>query len=106
MPCAQLYTLADTTQLPQPARFGSYSRAQLVSPDRRNLFVTPWFSLLLGYMLHGHEERAGGWIIKNSNLHTTLSKLTQHSEPEPQEFLIEKTFSKMHNLINITDDLI
>ncbi len=36
-------SLAEATQLPPPAfRFDSYTRALLVSHDRRHLFVTPW----------------------------------------------------------------
>ncbi len=37
-PCAQLYTLADTPHL------GSYTKAHLVSQDRRHLFVTSYLS--------------------------------------------------------------
>jgi hypothetical protein len=37
-----LCTLAMTPQLPPPPQFGSYTRALLVSQDRRHLFVTPW----------------------------------------------------------------
>ncbi len=38
----QLYSLAETPQLPPlPPHLGSYTRALLVSQDRRHLFVTP-----------------------------------------------------------------
>ncbi len=39
-PCAQLYSLAETCN---PPYLGSYTRAPLVSQDRRHLFVTPWW---------------------------------------------------------------
>jgi hypothetical protein len=40
--CVQLYSLAETPQVPpSPRRWGSYTRALLVSQDRRHLFVTP-----------------------------------------------------------------
>ncbi len=40
--CAQLYLLAETQQPPHPPPpLGSYTRALLVSQDRRHLFVTP-----------------------------------------------------------------
>jgi hypothetical protein len=39
-PCAQLYSLAETPH-PPPPHLGSYTRASLVSEDRRLLFVTP-----------------------------------------------------------------
>ncbi len=40
-PCAQLYSLVETPQPPPPPpHVGSYSRALLVSQDRRHLFVT------------------------------------------------------------------
>jgi hypothetical protein len=41
--CVQPYSLAETPQLPPPLppHLGSYTRAPLVSQDRRNLFVTP-----------------------------------------------------------------
>ncbi len=54
--CVQLYSLAETPQLsPLPQHLGSYTKALLISQDRRHLFVTPWprrtapntFSLLL-----------------------------------------------------------
>jgi hypothetical protein len=38
-PCAQLYSLAET-------RNPSYTRALLVSQDRRHLFVTPWRDII------------------------------------------------------------
>ncbi len=41
-PCAQLYSLAGTPQLPPPPHLGSYTSALFVSQDRRHLFVTPW----------------------------------------------------------------
>jgi hypothetical protein len=40
-PCAQLYSLVETPQLPPTPHLGSYKRAILVSQDR-HLFVTPW----------------------------------------------------------------
>ncbi len=41
--CAQLYSLAETPQLqPSPRIWTRIMRAQLVSKDRRHLFVTPW----------------------------------------------------------------
>jgi hypothetical protein len=44
-PCAQLYSFAETPQLPPiPPHWDSYTRALLVSQDRRHLFVTPWTS--------------------------------------------------------------
>ncbi len=40
--CAQLYSLAETPELlPIPPHWDSYTRALLVSKDRRHLFVTP-----------------------------------------------------------------
>ncbi len=39
--CAQLHLLAETPQPPPPLHLGSYTRALLVSQDRRHLFVTP-----------------------------------------------------------------
>jgi hypothetical protein len=39
-PYAQLYSLAETLH-PHP-HLGSYTRALLVSQDRRHVFVTPW----------------------------------------------------------------
>jgi hypothetical protein len=46
-PCAQMYSLAETPQpSPLPPHLGSYTRAQLVSNDRRHLFVTPWYILI------------------------------------------------------------
>jgi hypothetical protein len=40
--CAQLYSLAETPQLPPlPPHRDSYTRALLVSKDRRHLFVSP-----------------------------------------------------------------
>ncbi len=45
--CVQLYSLAETPQLPHlPRHLGSYTKALLVSQDRRHLFVTPWFCRL------------------------------------------------------------
>jgi hypothetical protein len=42
-----LYSLTETPQLPPiPLHMGSYTRALLVSQDRRHLFVTPWLTLL------------------------------------------------------------
>ena len=41
--CAQLYSLAETPQLPPSPHLDSYTRALLVSQDRRHLFVTPWY---------------------------------------------------------------
>ncbi len=42
-PCAQLYSLAETPQLPTlPPHLGSYTRALLLSQNRRHLYVTPW----------------------------------------------------------------
>ncbi len=38
--CAQLYSVAETPQLPPPPHFGSYSRALLISQDRQHLLVT------------------------------------------------------------------
>jgi hypothetical protein len=40
--CAQLYSLAETPQLPPPLSdyLGSFMRTLLVSQDRRHLFVT------------------------------------------------------------------
>jgi hypothetical protein len=43
--CAQLYSLGETPQPPPPPNtphLDSYTRALLVSKDRRHLFVTPW----------------------------------------------------------------
>jgi hypothetical protein len=41
--CAQMYSMAEIPQLPPlPPHLGSYTRALLVSKDRRHLFVTPW----------------------------------------------------------------
>ncbi len=44
--CAQLYSLAETPQPLPPPHWSSYTRALLVSQDRRNLFVTPAFQSL------------------------------------------------------------
>jgi hypothetical protein len=42
-PYVQLYSLDETPQLsPPPRNLGSYTRALLVSQDRRHLFETPW----------------------------------------------------------------
>jgi hypothetical protein len=41
-PRAQLYLLAETSQLPPPAFGLIYERALLVSQERRHLFVSPW----------------------------------------------------------------
>jgi hypothetical protein len=42
LPCAQLYSLTETPQtLPSPLHLGSYTRALLVSQDRRHFFVAP-----------------------------------------------------------------
>jgi hypothetical protein len=38
----QLYSLAETPQLPPSPPLGSYTRALLVSQKRQHLFVTPW----------------------------------------------------------------
>ncbi len=52
-PCAQVYSLDESETLqppPPPRRLGSYTRAMLVSQDRRLLFVTPctmWTSLVV-----------------------------------------------------------
>ncbi len=40
--CAQLYSLAVTRQPPIPQHLSSYTRALLISQDRRHLFVAPW----------------------------------------------------------------
>jgi hypothetical protein len=41
--CAQLFSLAETPQLPPSPRIWTrITRALLVSKDRRHLFVTPW----------------------------------------------------------------
>ncbi len=51
--CEQLYPLAET---PHPQHLDSYTRALLVSQDRRHLFLTPWskhFRTILG--LHNDE---------------------------------------------------
>jgi hypothetical protein len=40
-PCAQLYSLDETRQSPRPSAAGLYTRALLVSQDKRHLFVTP-----------------------------------------------------------------
>ncbi len=45
MCCAQLYSMAETPQLPPSPRIWTRNtRALLVSKDRRHLFVTPWCS--------------------------------------------------------------
>jgi hypothetical protein len=36
---------------PNPPHLGSYTRALLVSQDRRHLFVTPWFDWTVTYVL-------------------------------------------------------
>ncbi len=48
-PCAQLYSLAETPQPPPPflPHLGSYTRALLVSQDRRHLYVTLWYDISL-----------------------------------------------------------
>jgi hypothetical protein len=44
-PCVQLYSLAEIPQLPNsPPELDSYTRALLVSQDRRHLCVTPWIN--------------------------------------------------------------
>jgi hypothetical protein len=55
-PCAQLYSLAETP--PPPPHLGSYTRALLVSQDRRHLFVTP--------CLYG----IGKWLIFKDKVNT------------------------------------
>jgi hypothetical protein len=50
-PCAQLYSLAETPQPPLPPHLGPYTRALLVSQDRRHLFVTPWYKHLLAMQM-------------------------------------------------------
>jgi hypothetical protein len=54
-PCAQLYSLAETTHPPPPPDLGSYTRALLVSQDRRHLFVIP--SLVAFHLWHINTER-------------------------------------------------
>jgi hypothetical protein len=45
-PCVQLYSLAETpVTSPLPPHLGSYTRALLVSQDRRHLFVTPYITI-------------------------------------------------------------
>ncbi len=64
--CAQLYTLAETPQLPpSPPIWIRITRALLVSQDRRQLFVTPWlFSLFvipfLGLCCHWYLHNVQG----------------------------------------------
>ena len=44
--CVQLSSLAETSQPPSlPPDLGSYTRALLVSQDRRHLCVTPWVDI-------------------------------------------------------------
>jgi hypothetical protein len=42
--CTVVYSLAETPQLfpSPPPHLGSYTRALVVSQDRRHIFVTPW----------------------------------------------------------------
>ncbi len=41
--CVQLYSMAETPQLPPPPlHLGSYTKAQMVIQDRRHLFATHW----------------------------------------------------------------
>ncbi len=53
--CVQRHSSAETPQPPLSPHLGSYTRALLVSQDRRHLFLTPWFtrtaetSLFLGF---------------------------------------------------------
>ncbi len=57
-----LYSLAATPQLPQ--HLGSYTRALLVSQDRRHLFVTPCKSYSTGYFCHRHNIDASFFCIE------------------------------------------
>ncbi len=51
-PCAQLYPFSETPQTTPPSHLhtnsDSFTRALLISQDRRHLFMTPWvFGLVL-----------------------------------------------------------
>jgi hypothetical protein len=50
--CTAVYSLAETPQVSPPRHLGSYTRARLVSQDRRHLFVTPWFPCCTIYFVH------------------------------------------------------
>jgi hypothetical protein len=49
--------VAETPQFPPPPHLGSYTRALLVSQDRRHLFVTPW-----SQQIWGDTHRTGIYI--------------------------------------------
>ncbi len=56
--CVQLYSLPETLQ-PHllPPHLGSYTRALLVSQDRRHLFVTPCYKCISkGFLLYGETR--------------------------------------------------
>jgi hypothetical protein len=63
-PCAQLYSFAETrTTPPIPRYMGSYTRALLVSQDRRHPFVTPFMALYVW---------EGGFFSRSVTAYTAL----------------------------------
>jgi hypothetical protein len=53
----QLYSLSETLQLPPfPPHLGSYTRALLVSQDRRHLFVTPWAEVFINKIIFNQKQ--------------------------------------------------
>ncbi len=68
--CAQLYSLAEISQLPPSPRIWTrITRASLVRKYRRHLFVTPWYG-------HFCEQP----VLKSENINTPLEKSEEANE--------------------------
>ncbi len=53
--CAHLYSMAETPQSPPPPHLGSYTRALLVSQDRRHLYVAPCLVAIPTYVVRNSQ---------------------------------------------------
>jgi hypothetical protein len=77
--CAQLYSLAETPQSPPSPHLGSYTRALLVSQDRRHLFVTPCqkeWGLGEGGGVTSHPVSLNHHPVLNCKIHHAASLLS------------------------------
>ncbi len=80
--CAQLYSLAETPQLPPPSpHLDSYYEALLVSKDRRHLFVTPWYESRKTRVENG-ESKKNRWKENERNLWGTVEGKIRENKKE------------------------
>ncbi len=83
--CAQLYSLAETTQLPRI--WTRVTRALLVSKDRRHLFVTPCSKGTACSILSGKGKSFFFKRKDNVDRHSVRPLLNNHQLAEPTCFL-------------------